>query len=246
MSRKSEPWIAVEMCQYDVDLAIEKGWDLTRYQRRLDAACETAKESGIIRCEATGIDPSGTGHRCMFNAGHNSRRKKKVENIKHYHGGFTWTEAGIKRALRDIAAKKAATMKSQAKIDESNLKQIVVIPKITKHLEETKPPRRTNKQKAGDEQEVEIYQRLISIYPKLIRTNVNAMGVDLQSFPDIDIQSKAFSSVGPKDISHFADSSDALLKMFIAFSFTKQARIRATKRDVKLITMKEFRERYPI
>jgi hypothetical protein len=97
----------------------------------------------------------------------------------------------------------------------------------------------------GRQRELEIYNHLLPYYPRLVLTNTNAIGVDIQSSPDIDIQSKAMRNVGPKEISHFADSSEALLKLFIADGFTKQARIRAVKRSVILLTMKEFYERYP-
>ena len=106
-------------------------------------------------------------------------------------------------------------------------------------------PDRTAKE-IGDAQEAEVYQRLLTAYPRMIMTNVNTIGVDMQCEPDIDVQSKARRDVGPQDISHFADSSNATIKMFVAVGFTKGARERAVKRGVKLLTLNELRERYPL
>jgi hypothetical protein len=103
---KSEPWKLVESCQYDVNIAVRNGWQVAKYQNRLDKALEVAEKSGISRCEAVSISPSGSAHRCMFNAGHKPTRQRKPENIEHSAIGFTWTEAALKAAV--LAATKKA------------------------------------------------------------------------------------------------------------------------------------------
>jgi hypothetical protein len=109
-----------------------------------------------------------------------------------------------------------------------------------------KSPKKVSARQAGEAQENEILTRFLLVYPNMVKTNVNAIGVDLQYAPDIDVQSKASHGVGPEDVSHFADSSEALLKVMVGLSFTKGAKSRAFKRGVTLLTLKEFRDRYPL
>lgn len=98
----------------------------------------------------------------------------------------------------------------------------------------------------GDALENELLERLLLVYPKMVKTNVNAIGVDLQYSPDVDVQSKAHHGVGPQQVSHFADSSEAILKIMVGLTFTKEAKVRALKRNVTLLTLKDFRKRYPL
>jgi hypothetical protein len=240
-------WHQIEYLKYEIQIAQRYHWtnSIEKYQKRLAQAENAALGSSAFRCSSVWTDPdTKITHRCTLADGH-KQGQLSPKRIKHVSLSCQWTDEGVKRHELDLQKKALKEAKKQAKI----LKIIPItptIPQLTDSIPVTKKSSRTLKQQRGDEQEAEIYQRLIRIYPQTVMTNINAMGVDIQCKPDIDVQSKAFKCVGPKDVSHFADSSNAPLKMLVAMSFSKRAKVRAAARNVTLLTMKEFRDRYQL